>query len=84
MANSTKILDTTLSILKGDGVAKRAKRVAQVEITLTYAPSGYVIQANDRVLETGSGSLEYARARTEDRKHAVERMGKTVIVKEYA
>lgn len=81
-ASKTRHLDTAIEIL-GGGKSKRAPRKAGVEITVMAASNGYVIQANNRIVETGAGDAEYAKQRAEARADAIRKLGKTVIVTTY-
>jgi hypothetical protein len=81
-ASKTRHLDTAIEIL-GGGKTKRAPRRAQVEITVMAASNGYVIQANNKIVETGAGDAEYAKQRAEARADNIRKLGKTVIVTVY-
>ncbi len=81
-ASKTRHLDAAIEIFKGDK-AKRAPRKAGVEITVMAASNGYVIQANNRIVETGAGDEAYAKQRAEARAEAIRKLGKTVIVTVY-
>lgn len=75
--------DKVLSILKGDGVAKRAKRKAQVEITLTIGNGEYIIQLNSKTVEHAQGDEALARKQAEARAERIRAMGKTVTITVY-
>lgn len=77
----TRHLDTAIAILKGTEGSKRAKRKAQVELSVEVYAGGYTIQMNGRLLETGSGDREYALARAKDREERIKGIGKTVKTK---
>jgi hypothetical protein len=47
------------------------------------ASNGYVIQANNKIVETGAGDAEYAKQRAEARADNIRKLGKTVIVTVY-
>lgn len=79
----TRHLDTAISIFKGTGGAKRAKRVAQVEIIVETYGNAYTIQMNGKVLEEGEGGAEYAKGRAEDRAGRIRTLGKSVVVTAY-
>lgn len=81
--SKTKHLDTAISILKGTEGSKRAKRKAQVEIIVEAYGKSYTIQMNGKVLEEGVGSVEYAKARAEDRATRIRALGKSVVVTVY-
>ena len=80
--SKTRHLDTANEIFSG-GKAKRAPHKAGVEITVMAASNGYVIQANNKIVETGAGDEAYAKARAEARADAIRKLGKTVIVTVY-
>lgn len=80
--SKTRHLDTAIEILSGSK-AKRAPRRAQVEITVMAASNGYVIQANNKIVETGAGDAEYAKQRAESRAGSIRNLGKSVIVTVY-
>lgn len=79
----TRHLDTAISIFKGNAGSKRAPRKAQVEITVMAASHGYVIQANNKIVETGAGDEAYAKTRAEARADAIRKLGKTVTITVY-
>jgi hypothetical protein len=80
--SKTRHLDAAIEIFSG-GKAKRASRKAGVEITVMAASNGYVIQANNKIVETGAGDAEYAKQRAEARAEAIRKLGKTVVVTIY-
>lgn len=79
----TRHLDTAIAILKGTTGSKRAKRAAQVEITVGFHGKAYTIQMNGKMLEEGVGTAEYAMERANERATRIRVLGKTVLVTAY-
>jgi hypothetical protein len=75
--SKTRHLDTAISILSGEGVAKR-KRGPVIEVTV-HADSKrdtFMVQVGSRITEEGTGDSAAARAAGEAKAEALRQLGK--------
>lgn len=76
----TRHLDEAVRILGGSG-ASRARRAVDYTIeVMTVSYTDFVVTANGRIVDSGSGTIEEATARATERADTLRRMGKTVKV----
>lgn len=83
MTNKPMMQDKVIDILKGSPSAKRAKRKAQVELTLTISNGEYTIQLNGKTVEQAQGDESMGRKQADLRAERIRAMGKTVTITVY-